>query len=83
MCEVEVSQIHQWLREERLELAEGSGIVLNCEICGSPIMSGRYCDKCRRDLTMGLKDVVRANKKEEPEIRKAIRDGDKMRFLNQ
>lgn len=83
ICEVEVSQIHQWLREERLELAEGSGIVLNCEICGAPIMSGRYCDKCRRDLTMGLKDVVRASKKEEPEIRKAIRDGDKMRFLNQ
>lgn len=83
VCEVEVSQIHQWLREERLELAEGSGITLACEVCGGPIMSGRYCDKCRRDLTMGLKDVVRSAKKEEPEVKKAIRDGDKMRFLNQ
>lgn len=83
VCEVEVAQIHQWLREERLELAEGSGITLACEICGGAIMSGRYCDKCRRDLTMGLKDVVRSAKKEEPEVKKAIRDGDKMRFLNQ
>lgn len=81
-CEVEPSQIHQWLREERLELAEGSGIVLACELCGAAIMSGRYCDKCRRDLTMGLKDVVRAAKKEEPEVKKPVRDGDKMRYLN-
>lgn len=81
-CDVDISQIHQWLREERLELAEGSGIVLQCESCGAAIMSGRYCDQCRRNLTMGLKEVVRSGKKEEPAPAKFTRDGDKMRYLN-
>ena len=35
-CDVEPSQIQQWLREERLELTEGSSILLNCEKCGAP-----------------------------------------------
>lgn len=30
-CDVEPSQIQQWLREERLELTEGSAIYLQCE----------------------------------------------------
>lgn len=81
-CDVDVSQIHQWLREERLELAEGSGIVLQCESCGAAIMSGRYCDQCRRNLTMGFKEVVRSSKPEEPAPTKPVRDGDKMRYLN-
>ena len=41
-CDVEPSQIQQWLREERLELTEGSSILLNCEKCGAPIRSGRF-----------------------------------------
>lgn len=35
-CDVEPSQIQQWLREERLELTEGSAIYLQCEKCGAP-----------------------------------------------
>ena len=31
-CDVEPSQIQQWLREERLELTEGSSILLNCDL---------------------------------------------------
>lgn len=81
-CEVEVHQIHQWLREERLELTEGSGIVLQCESCGTLIKSGRYCDKCKKELTMGLRNAARPAVKEEPVQKKAERDGDKMRYLN-
>ena len=47
-CDVEPSQIQQWLREERLELTEGSSILLNCEKCGAPIRSGRFCEKGSR-----------------------------------
>lgn len=81
-CEVEVSMIHQWLREERLELAEGSSITLQCETCGAPILSGRYCDKCKRDLANDFKGAY-VSKKDEPSpgVKKS-RDGDKMRFLN-
>ncbi|MED9903141.1 MAG: flagellar protein [Lachnospiraceae bacterium] len=83
-CEVEISQIHQWLREERLELTEDSGIVLQCESCGAAIMCGRYCDKCRREIAMGFKKAVHASQKEVPQpALKRDRDGDKMRFLNQ
>ena len=43
-CDVEVQQITQWLREDRLEVTEGSNIMLNCETCGAPIRSGRFCE---------------------------------------
>lgn len=80
-CEVEISQIQQWLREERLSLSEGSGILLQCESCGAAITCGRYCDECRRKLATGLKDSIRTEQKE-PVPEKRQRDSDKMRFLN-
>lgn len=80
-CEVEVAQIHQWLREERLSLTEGSGIVLQCESCGAPITCGKYCDECRRKLSTGLSNAVRTQQAA-PEPEKRKRDSDKMRFLN-
>lgn len=82
-CDVDIDQIHQWLREERLELAEGSAITLTCENCGVPISCGRFCEKCKREVTSGLNDIVRSNQKSAPVIdRKSIKDGEKMRFLN-
>ncbi len=81
-CEVEISQIYQWLREERLELTEGSTILLYCETCGAAIMSGRYCDKCRHEIATGFKEVVRSSKKEVPPAPKRInKDGERMRYL--
>ena len=80
-CDVETSQIQQWLREERLEVTENSAIYLNCESCGAPIRSGRYCDKCRNNLTNGFKSVIRSSQPvQEPEIKKPD-EKNKMRFL--
>lgn len=80
-CDVETSQIQQWLREERLEVTENSAIYLNCESCGAPIRSGRYCDKCRNNLTNGFKNVIRSSQPvQEPEKKKPD-DKNKMRFL--
>ena len=81
-CEVEVAQIHQWLREERLNLTEGSGIVLQCETCGKPITCGRYCDECKHKLTMGLKNAVAPAHVDKPVEERHKRESDKMRFLN-
>ena len=82
VCEVSVSQIHQWLREERLELTEGSAISLACEVCGALIKSGKYCEKCKRELTMGLKEVSRSAA---PQVEKPTSDSrhdkGRMRFL--
>ena len=51
-CDVETSQIQQWLREERLEFTADSMVQLNCEGCGAPIRSGRYCESCSKKLRL-------------------------------
>lgn len=48
-CGVEERQVEQWIREERLIFAADSPIKLNCEICGAPIFTGRYCSKCKNE----------------------------------
>lgn len=80
-CDIEKSQIYQWLREERLELAEGSMITLSCEKCFKPIKSGRYCENCKRDLTMGFKQAIARPTAPEP-VKKLPKDASsKMRYL--
>ena len=79
-CEVEISQIQQWLREERLELSSDSPLYLNCESCGTPIRSGRFCEKCTLNMTRSLQNVLKANKPA-PRHEKNDGEGPKMRFL--
>lgn len=81
VCEVEVGQIHQWLKEERLELVEGSGIVLHCENCGAPIYSGRFCQNCKNDMARGFSKAITPTVKQQPEPVKNAREKEKMRFL--
>lgn len=57
-CDVEPSQIRQWLRDERLEVTEDSAVFLNCESCGAPIRCGRYCERCKTEVMTGLKSVL-------------------------
>ncbi|MBR3306947.1 MAG: flagellar protein [Lachnospiraceae bacterium] len=47
-CDVEQRQVEQWVREERLVFSDESPIKLFCETCGAPIITGRYCDKCKK-----------------------------------
>lgn len=61
-CDVDAAQIKQWIREERLEIAEGSALFINCETCGAPIRSGRFCDKCRFEMSSGFRNVMNENK---------------------
>jgi len=48
--DVSVKQIRQWVREERLTFTEESQITLDCENCGAPILTGRFCDRCRANF---------------------------------
>lgn len=57
-CDVETAQIRQWLREERLELTEGSPLMMGCESCGALIRCGRYCEKCKGNLTNAFQSVL-------------------------
>lgn len=58
-CDVEPSQITQWLRDDRLELSEDSALLINCEGCGTPIRSGKFCDRCRASMTNSLHSAAR------------------------
>ena len=78
--DVPEQQVKQWIREERLEFASDSMVMLNCESCGQPIRSGRFCDSCKNNLANGFKQSIA--KPEAPKVdRKDPRDSAKMRFL--
>ncbi len=81
-CDVSTSQIQQWLRDERLEVAEGSGIVLYCENCEAPIRCGRFCDKCKNTMAHRLNDSIKMPEKPKPQPKKDPRENPKMRYLN-
>lgn len=80
-CDVETHVIQQWLREERLEVTENSAVYLNCESCGAPIRSGRYCDRCKNNLTNGFRDVLRSAQPKSEPIQPKKSTENKMRFL--
>lgn len=80
-CEVEESQIRQWVREERLEFGEGSVSGIICETCGTPIMTGRFCEKCKANMVNQLSAAGR--RPEAPKPAQQARDNsNRMRFLN-
>jgi len=81
-CEVDANQVRQWLREDRLELTDESGIMLTCESCGKPIRSGRYCEKCLNSVKSGLNQILKDNApKEKPLPQRQSKNDPKMRFL--
>lgn len=82
-CDVEVGQIRQWIREERLQFAEDSPIRIACEKCGAMIRSGRFCDKCKAEMTTDFRHAAGFDKKPVVQQKPASsqKDRDKMRFL--
>lgn len=47
---IDTNKIIEFLREGRLEISEGSNLILECENCGVSIKTGRFCDKCASNL---------------------------------
>ena len=81
-CEVEITQIQQWIREERLEFSDDSPIGVNCENCGTMIKTGRFCEKCKKDMAMDLSNAIRKPAAPRPEPKNKDRENPKMRFLD-
>lgn len=77
---VSITQIKQWVRQERLIFDKDSPIALECETCGSRILTGRYCQKCKNEVKNGLNQAISKPKKIEPE--KKSKEKEKMRFLD-
>lgn len=84
-CDVEPSQITQWLREDRLEVTEDSAMMLTCESCGAPIRSGKYCDRCKANVTNSFSQMTRDYNAQKAAALAAAQKNDKdnprMRFL--
>lgn len=78
--DVSVKQIKQWVREERLTFTEESQITLDCENCGAPILTGRFCDRCRATLQNELSGAIKRPVRKEPQ--KQTRERERMRFLD-
>ena len=61
-----------FLREGRLSVS-GMGNFLECEKCGAPIPSGRYCLDCQAQLEEMLSNSFKSDGKVEPQRNAAAR----------
>lgn len=52
--------IMRMLKEDRIEVAEGSRVVLHCELCGKELKGGRYCPECAVKAHRKIEDAQRA-----------------------
>lgn len=52
--------IMRMLKEDRIEVAEGSRAVLHCEMCGKELKSGRYCPECAVKAHRKIEEAQRA-----------------------
>ena len=66
--DVSVSQLRQWVREERLCFSDDSPVGLECEVCGTTIKTGRYCDKCKGKLSNTLMSALAKEQKPEKKV---------------
>lgn len=84
-CGVSVKQIQQWVREERLILTEGSNVYIDCENCGAPIRTGRFCEECKAKMRGTLESLYPG---EQPAAKKGFfkenttNNKNRMRFLD-
>lgn len=81
-CDVSPQQIKQWLREERLQFSEDSAVTLSCESCGASIRCGRFCEKCKSNMTHDLKSAYKKEPAPAPQKTKDRKDSPKMRYLD-
>lgn len=56
---VSVEKIMRFLREGRLEIVEGSNIVLECERCKRSIRTGRFCNDCMKGIEGELESAAK------------------------
>ena len=63
-------QILEWIREEKICLKQNTEIKIFCRGCKKPILTGNFCQDCKKIFRYDNKDY------------NDIKDKPKMRFLN-
>lgn len=57
--DIGVERIKTYLRQGRLEIIGDDGnMILECELCGKSINTGRFCEKCASSLTRDIQSTV-------------------------
>lgn len=79
--DVSVKQIKHWVREERLCFADNSELGIECEKCGVMIKTGRFCQKCKKQLENSLSNMYETKKEPAVQKKKTGSADGKMRFL--
>lgn len=77
--DVPIQQLKRWIREERLCFSKESGVTIQCEKCGAPITTGRYCKECKRTMTQSFESLYNQNA---PTAEKKSYGSAKMRFID-
>lgn len=80
--EVPTKKILEFLRQGKLEIKEGSNLILDCERCGEPIKLGRFCNSCVNEIGRELKGVLREDKEKQEELEQRYRTGNKLDVKN-
>ncbi len=78
--DVPIQQIKKWVRQERLTFTRESGISIDCESCGKPILTGRYCKECKNKLKNNFSGMYSEHAAQKNDVKKIDSKG-KMRFL--
>lgn len=81
-CDVDTTQIRQWVKEERLIFSDDSAIGIACERCGTTIRSGRFCEKCKLEMTNGFKNAITPAREQVAKKREDLNTNPKMRYLD-
>jgi len=63
---VPAERIREYLRQGRIEAAEMSGPMLECERCGKPIYAGQYCVVCQSEIQKTFRSASVPSPKKRP-----------------
>lgn len=55
---VDAKKIIQFLKDGRLEVRDENNLLLDCERCGKPIRTGRFCEKCSLEMQRELNQAI-------------------------
>lgn len=56
---VDTKKILKFLRDGKLEIKDDSpNLILDCERCGTPIQTGRFCQKCVSEMQREFRSAV-------------------------
>ena len=81
-CDVSMKQIQQWLRDDRLMLADDSPLGIECERCGKMIRGGKFCPACSNEMAAKLQSAMGNPLAAQVAAKNETKTNARMRFLD-